>query len=279
MNWRQYQEKQKVVEVGDRYISYAESGRGPALVLLHGTPTWGYLFHKLIPLLELRHRVLVPDLPGYGFSDRSDRFSRSISRQSERVAAWLHAIGVERASFLGHELGGAVALHFAAHHPHRVDRLCLMDSVAYDSFPIPLIHELGQPHAARRQRGPQLGKRLARALEPGFSAPDPDIIAGLLAPYATETGRMSLVRDAAALDCNETMELTGALPRLRVPALVLWGEEDPFQPLEYGRRLAWDLPQAQLAVLPGQRHYAMLERPDAVADSLTLLLDPAPALN
>lgn len=279
MQWRQFQEMQKVVELGDRFVSYVEAGQGPAVVLLHGTPTWGYLFHKLLPVLERRHRVLVPDLMGYGFSDRSDRFARSVSRQAERLAAWLHAVGVDNASFVGHELGGAVALHHAAHHPERVDRLVLVDSVAYDSFPIPLIHELGLPDAARKARGPGLTKRLAKALEPGFTRPDPDLIAGLLAPYSTDVGRLSLARDAAALDCNETMELAGALPRLRVPSLVLWGENDPFQPVSIGRRLAWDLPDAKLAVIPGASHFCLVDQPAEVGAQLTQFLEGSPALN
>jgi pimeloyl-ACP methyl ester carboxylesterase len=279
MHWRQYQELQKVAELGDRFISYVEAGQGPAVVLLHGTPTWGFLFHRLLPVLERRHRVLIPDLPGYGFSDRSDRFGRSVARQAERLAAWLHAIGVDKASFVGHELGGAVALHHAAHHPERVDRLCLVDSVAYDSFPIPLVHHLGQPHAARTMRGPSVTKRLARALEPGFSRPEPELLAGLLAPYSTDVGRLSLARDAAALDCNETMELTGALPRLRIPTLVVWGENDPFQPVSIGRRLAWDLPNAELAVIPGASHFCLVDRPAEVSGRLTQFLDGSPAMN
>lgn len=271
MSWRRYQEMQKVVELGDRFISYVDVGEGPALVLLHGAPTWGFLYHRLLPQLQMRRRVLIPDLPGYGFSDRSDRFSRSLSRQTERLSAWLQAIGVERAAFVGHDLGGALALRYAALHPERVEKLCLVSAAAYAFSPIPALLDVS--------RGPGFERKLAKALEPGFrGAPEPELISGLLAPYSTDVGRLSLARDAAALDCGETMELAPLLPRLKVPTLVVWGEKDPFQPLEHGKRLAWDLPTAKLAVLPDGSHFSPLDHAPELGARLTQFLQE-PSLN
>lgn len=279
MHWRQYQEQQKVVELGDRFVSFVEAGEGPALVLLHGIPTWGYLFHRLIPALERTHRVLIPDLPGYGFSDRSDRFDRSLARQADRLLAWMQAIGVDRASFVGHDIGGAIALRLAAYHPERVEKLCLVDTVSYDSWPAAIMHELGLPSQERRLSAASMGKLLAQAVQRGFMQPQPELIEGLLAPYMTEVGKLSLVRDAAALDCNETMELLPLLPSLQTPALILWGENDAFQLADYGRRLAWDLPRARLEMIPGGGHFCLLERPLEVAAQLAAFLDaPSPKL-
>jgi len=273
MHWRQFQELQKVAEVGDRFISYVEAGEGPVVVLLHGAPTWGYLFHRLLPILERRYRVLVPDLPGYGFSDRSDRFSRCAHRQAERLCAFLQSIGVERASFIGHDLGAAIALRLAVYHPERVERLALVDAAAYDCWPPPFLHELGHPSAFKRWTPAAISKRLAKSLAPGFVKPEPDLLAGLLAPYSTEIGALSLVRDCAALDCSETMELVPFLPTLQAPSLVLWGEQDVLQPLDAGRRLAWESARSRLSVLPGAGHFSVLEQPAEAAAPLTQFLE------
>lgn len=278
MHWRQYQEMQKVVEVGDRFISYAEVGSGPALVLLHGMPTWGYLFHRLLPALERGRRVLVPDLPGFGFSDRSDRFDRSLSSQAERLSAWMQAVGVERASIVGHDIGGGVALRLAVQHPERVDRLGLIDTVSYDSWPAELLHAFGAPSTVNRLSSRAATALLAKALREELIAPDEELIAGLLAPYATEVGKMSLVRDAAALDANETMELVPLLPSLQSPALIVWGENDRLQPAHFARRLAWDLPVSRLAVLPEAGHFCLIDKPAAVAAQLQAFLDLPRAL-
>jgi pimeloyl-ACP methyl ester carboxylesterase len=282
MHWRQFQELQKLAEIGDRFISYVEAGTGSPLILLHGMPTWGFVFHRALPLLEREHRVLIPDLPGFGFSDRSDRFSRSLSRQSERVAAWMDAAGVERASIAGHDIGAAVALRLAALHPERVDKLCLIDAAAYDFWPAPSFHELGHPSVKRRLTAGALSRSLAKALEPHFASPDPEMLRGLLAPYATEVGKVSLIRDASALDCGETMELAALLPSVKAPTLVLWGDRDALQPLEAGRRLARELPRARLSLVTGAGHFCMIDRPVEFSDALGGFLAapplPAPAI-
>jgi pimeloyl-ACP methyl ester carboxylesterase len=76
---------------------------------------------------------------------------------------------------------------------------------------------------------------LKQALKRGFaSSPDDEVLEGLLAPYSTEVGKLSLIRNAAALNTNLTTEITPLLPRISVPVLILWGGEDAFQVVKYG---------------------------------------------
>lgn len=272
MHWRQYQELQKLVEIGDRFISYVDAGSGPPLVLLHGMPSWGYLWHRLVPVLERSRRVIVPDLPGFGFSDRSDRFDRSIARQAQRLAAFLQALGIERADLVGHDIGGAIALRLALLQPQRVGRLGLVDTVCYDSWPIPELLALADPANARRLSLIATQKLLRRELERGFASVDEEIVEGLLAPFSTELGQLALIRAASALDTNLTMELVPLLPGLEASTLLLWGEQDAFQPLSYARRLAWELPRARLSVIPGAGHYAMIDKPGELLAQLESFL-------
>ncbi len=273
MHWRQFQELQRVAEIGERYVSYVDRGAGPPLVLLHGFPTWGYLWHRLMPLLENHHRVLIPDLPGYGWSDKSDRFDRSIVRQAEHVAAWLNALGVTRADFAGHDIGGAIALRLAEFHAESVERLVLIDAACYDAWPSEPLLSLGAPEAHRHDPAGAVARAVARAIKPGLSGAPAEDVAGLLVPYATEAGKLSLTRDAASLNTSQTMELVPSLTRLPNPALILWGADDPFQPVTSARRLAADLQKATLAVLPGG-HFLPLERPQEIAEQLGLFLRP-----
>lgn len=273
MHWREFQEWQKVSELGDRFISYVDRGEGPPVILLHGMPTWGYLWHRLLPALERGRRVLIPDLQGFGFSDRRDRFGRGLSCQADMVAAWMESLGLEKADLVGHDLGGGVALRLAALQPARVRRLCLIDSVCYDSWPHQTLLQFGHPGTARRLSAPAAMKLLASALKPAFVEPDEALLAGLLAPYATEQGKLSLVRNASALDSNATMELSPLLMGVQARVLVLWGEADPFQSAALGRRLAWDLPRARLVVVRQAGHFLPLERAEQTASHLLDFLD------
>ncbi|MEW5927507.1 MAG: alpha/beta hydrolase [Gemmatimonadota bacterium] len=270
MNWREFQRMQKIARIGDRFVSYVDEGSGDPVVLLHGIPTWGYLWHGILPHLAGRHRVLAPDLPGFGYSDRSDRFDRSVARQAEMLDAWMGEVGIESAAVVAHDIGGGVALRLATLFPRRVRRLCVMNSVCYDSWPVEMMLQLGHPSVYRKVSASKVMAGLKQGLKQGFaSSPADGIIDGLLAPYSTEVGKLSLVRNAAALDTSHTTEITALLPRIAAPTLVLWGEDDTFQPVEYGERLAWDVPGARLVRVPEARHFVMLDQPDTVVRELT----------
>jgi pimeloyl-ACP methyl ester carboxylesterase len=269
VNWRAYQARQRVAELEDRFISYVAEGEGEPVVLLHGIPTWGYLWHLLLPPLAGSYRIYLPDLLGFGYSDKRDGFDRSIARQAEAIDAWMEKVGIKQATIVGHDIGGGVALRLAVSFPRRVARLCLMNSVCYDSWPIEAVLQFGHPETRRRLSAWTATLLLKQALKIGFaSSPSADLLDGLLAPYATEAGKLSLIRDAVALDTNQTMEMIPALQRMTVPTLILWGEEDRFQPVEYGERLAWDIPGARLIRIKQARHFVMIDRPNEVRDHL-----------
>jgi pimeloyl-ACP methyl ester carboxylesterase len=186
MHWRAFQTMQRLVELAYRYVSYVDEGSGDPVVLLHGIPTWGYLWHGVMPDLAPTHRVLIPDLLGFGYSDKRDRFDRSIARQAEMIEAWMAALAVERASIVGHDIGGGVALRLATLFPQRVARLCVVNTVCYDSWPIETLLQFGHPETRRKLSASTAMARLKQALTQGFAMPPADeVLDGLLAPYST----------------------------------------------------------------------------------------------
>jgi pimeloyl-ACP methyl ester carboxylesterase len=274
MNWREFQALQRIYELGDRFVSYIDEGQGEPVILLHGIPTWGYLWQGLLPALTKSHRVLIPDLLGFGYSDKSDRFDRSLARQAEMIATWLEQLGVVRASLVAHDIGGGVALRLATLFPQRMTRLCVMNTVCYDSWPVEAMLQLGHPGTYRMLSVTSITRLLRQMLKQGFASSPPDeMLEGLLAPYTTEVGQRSLVRDAAALNTNLTTELTPLLPQIQTPTLVLWGEEDVFQPVKFGERLVWDIPGARLQRLSGARHFVMIDQEAAVTAHLMAFLE------
>ncbi|QDT16662.1 alpha/beta fold hydrolase [Alienimonas californiensis] len=274
MNWREWQNRQRLTELGDRFVSYVDEGDGPPVVLLHGIPTWSYLWHGLLPELAGRRRALAPDLLGFGFSDRRDGFDRSIARQAEAIDAWMDALGLDSAAIVAHDIGGGVALRLATLFPHRVERLCLMNSVCYDSWPIEAMLQFGHPGAYRKASASTTHALLRQMLKGGLaSSPEPELLDGLIAPYRTEVGKLSLIRDAAALNTNLTTELTPLLPGIDAATLILWGEDDTFQLPKYAERLADDVPGARLVPISDARHFVMWDQPEIVAEQVAAFLD------
>lgn len=275
MDWKEYQKSQKVMKMGENFISYREYGErsSESIICLHGIPTWGYIFHDLAERLSKNYHVLVPDLPGYGFSNKRDNFDRAIDKQEAYLIQWMEAMNIEKATLIAHDIGGGVALRMAVSHEERIEKLCLMNSVCYDSWPVEMIIQLGHP--SMKKFSPKvLTGFLKQGLKQGFEhSPSKEVLEAIVAPWTTEEGMISLIRDASALNTNHTTEITSLLPNIKLPTLLLWGNKDRFQKLDYARRLERDIPNAHLKEVDKARHWVMLDQPDIVYQEIKKFLD------
>ncbi len=94
-------------------VAWTDVGEGEPVILLHGIPTWSFLYNDVIPLLAPDRRVIAPDFLGHGYSDRRDFFDRSLLAQTAMIIRLMDHLGLERADFVGHDTGGGVALIMA----------------------------------------------------------------------------------------------------------------------------------------------------------------------
>ncbi|MFN2503887.1 MAG: alpha/beta fold hydrolase [Acidimicrobiales bacterium] len=196
----------------------------------------------------------------------------SVARQAEYLLAWLDAMGVGRAVLAGHDLGlgGGVAQIAAVRSPSRCAGLVLVNSIAYDSWPIPSVK-------AMRAAGGLVARLPPAAFRPVFAGfvrlghdrPEvaKDSVARHWRPYAELGGASAFVRQIRALRTADTLAVAGSLAALRVPARIVWGAADGFQKLRYGERLAADL-GAALVRLGGARHFVPEDHPEPVAEVL-----------
>ncbi len=278
----EFRERQNRLTLGglgplDLDLAYTDVGQGEPVVLLHGIPTWSFLYHDVIPLLAPHCRLLAPDFLGHGYSDRRDRFDRSLRAQTAAILRFLDELGIERATFVGHDTGGGVALIAAIEHADRVQRLVLTNAVAYDSWPIDDMIALGNPMWRDKQpaevaefvaSGLPDGIHHATRLTAGFRA-------GIVAPWADEEGKISLIRNASALNTNHTMELVDRHGEVAAPTLVLWGVHDPWQPIADGERLAQEIPGARLERVEAS-HWIPWDAPEAFASAIAGFLREPP---
>ena len=215
-------------------------GDGPPVVFLHGIPTWSYLWHEIAPALGEDRHVVVPDLVGYGNSAMRDGFDRSIRAQEQALADLIEDhLDADRVVLVAHDIGGGVALRYAAHEPDRVAGLVLSNAVCYDSWPVEFISDLGLPETAERSPE-EIETHVGGAFEAGvYDEADPEFVEGMVAPWVSDGGPTALARAAVATNTNHTTEIDyGAI---ETELLCLWGGADSFQPIEYGHRLAEDL--------------------------------------
>lgn len=250
-------------------MRWEESGAGTPVVLVHGIPTSPRLWRHVVPRLD-GVRALAWEMVGYGESIPAGRGRDvSVATQAEYLVRWMNALGLERAVLVGHDLGGGVVQIAAVRHPERCAGLVLTNAIAYDSWPIPSVKLL-------RAAGGLVRRLPAAAIKGGVfrmlmarGHDDPRVARESLethwAHYAAHGAGDALIRQMRALDVRDTTRVAGALPGLRhLPARLVWGAADPFQPVGYAERLARDL-GAPLERVEGGKHFMPEDHPDAVA--------------
>lgn len=271
--YEEFSSKQTVIElsgVGYRpmKIAYTDDGEGDVIVMLHGIPTWSYLYNRVVPYLSPNVRVICPDLIGYGHSDQRDCFDRSIRAQAKMVAALLDALGIEKATVLGHDIGGGAALVFAIDYPERLEKLVLTNIVAYHTWPNAGMIELGDPFWVERE--PADVVKFARERNfAGYDQPEIDVI---FQPYMSKTGMISLIRNASGLSTNHTMELVDLHSTIKARTLLLWGAKDEWQEPWIADRLTQEIPETKLVKVPSAGHWIQFDEPEIFAREIAAFM-------
>ena len=258
---------------------WLERGDGRPVVLLHGIPTSAELWRHVMPLVDGAW-LLAWEMPGYGRSwNVAPGVDISVGAQAGRLLAWLDELSIDRAVLVGHDLGGGVAQIAAVSAPERCAGLVLTNSIAYDSWPIPEVKALrAAGPLVERLPGPLLRGQLAVLTHMGHDDRDRarESLDVHWRGYDHGKGAAALLRQMRALDCRDTEAVASLLPRLEVPAALVWGVADRFQELDpYGRRLAADL-GASVDEVQGAKHFTPEDHPERVAAAITgLLNEPA----
>jgi haloalkane dehalogenase len=259
-------------------LHYVEEGGGGPLLLLHGEPTWGFLYRTLIPRLSEAGRVVVPDLLGFGRSDkplhREDYTYDMHCRSIERFALELDLRGL---TVVVHDWGGPIGLRFAVEHPERVDRLVVLNTgVGAGRAPSrdwlrfrELVRAVGRGLVASRLVQVACLSRLDDDALRGYDAPFPvaEAKAGALAfpeLVPTELDHPS----AAAM-----LEVRDALARWEQPTLVLFSDSDRVFSPAHAERMAAHIPGAGPAeIVAGAGHFLQEDKGEEIAERIVRFL-------
>jgi pimeloyl-ACP methyl ester carboxylesterase len=257
-------------------LRVSEEGAGPPVILLHGLFVDHSCWDGLIPLMRDEFRLIAPDLPGFGESEKpaASRFPYGVEAFAEAIADLYAGLALGRATLVGHALGGAVALTVAARHPELVQRLVLLDALCYDA-PLNIQHRVALM--------PLIGSVIFRQLwgKPTFRSYVRDSM--FSAPGRARHGRIDhyyetfnspAARGSALATLRSTLDTRAVVARttsIQTPTLVIWGRHDKIYPVRLGQRLAHEIRGAGLEVLDAG-HAVHEERPADVAEIIARFL-------
>lgn len=266
------------IELHGHQVVYRTAGSGPPLVLVHGMVNSSRHWRAVAERLAERHTVIAPDLIGHGDS-ATPRGDYSLGAHAAVIRDLLAALGVERATMVGHSLGGGIAMVYFWQFPERVERLALVSSGGLGPEVSPLLRSAALP-GARALLAAAADPRVTSALARGGGAlrrrgsglgVQLQAIARALAPLETPGAREAFIQTLRAV-IDPRGQRVGASDRLyllsEVPLLIVWGERDRTIPLEHGRAAHAALPHSRLVTLPGVAHFPHLEDPSGLAGAL-----------
>jgi pimeloyl-ACP methyl ester carboxylesterase len=256
-------------------IAAGHTGDGPALLLAHGWPWSSYSWHRIIPQLAQHFTCYWFDMLGYGRSDMPADRPTSLDIQGELQAEMIAHWGLDRPAVFAHDFGGATSLR--SHLIGKVDfeRIVLMNVVAINPWGSDFFDHVGKHVDAFAGLPANIHEAVVRAYIDGAMVQDigNEDTEQLARPWLTDAGRMSFYRQFAMADETLTAELFPLYPEMRCPVSILWGEDDPWIPIQRGRTLHQAVPGSIFKKLPGLGHLPQLEDPGAVLAASGFLPD------
>jgi pimeloyl-ACP methyl ester carboxylesterase len=260
----------KTTTIHGRVVSYREAGEGPVLLLAHGMAGTAANWDAVVAPLARGHRVIAPDFPGHGESEPGGG-DYSLGGLAAGLRDLLTVLGHDRATLVGHSLGGGVAMQFAYQFPEIVERLVLVSSGGLGPEVSPLLRAAALPGAdlfiaATASVGGRVGSTIGRALGVVGMRPSADVaeVARGYASLSDPARRKAFLGTLRGVVSTEGQSVA-ATDRLylaeELPLLIIWGERDPIIPVSHGEEAHRLLPGSRLEVFEEVGHLPQVEQP------------------
>jgi haloalkane dehalogenase len=270
------------LEIDGLRTHYLDEGRGEPMLLLHGEPTWSFLYRRMIPALRARFRCIAPDYIGFGRSDKlTDIGAYSFAFHYDRLTRFVDALGLSGLTVVVQDWGGPLGLRYAAQHPDRVARLVILNTGLMSGEAATLSPGLvkWREYALRTPDLP-IGQIIKRSVVDRDRLSDA-VVAAYDAPFPTPESKAGARAFPALIPTTpdapgaaEIRETHAALVSWQKPALVCFSDSDPVFPPAVGRALARLIPDARFSLIEGAGHFLQEEKgPEIAAEILDFVRD------
>lgn len=269
----QYPFVPKRLNLGGVEMSYLDEGEGPVVVMVHGNPSWSYLYRNLVAQLKHRYRCIVPDHIGCGFSDKPQNYDYTLRQHISNLEHLLEHLDVKECVLVVHDWGGAIGMGWAGKHTEKVKGVVVLNTAAFRSRRIPLRIAVC--------KWPVFGDLVVRGLN-GFAGAAvhmavkrkmrDEVASGFLAPYNNWSNRVAVLRFVRDIPLGSghpswdtLVEVEKSLEKLEAcPMLICWGGKDFCFNDHFYSQWKQRFPKAEAHYFADAGHYVLEDALDAI---------------
>ena len=279
--YHKFRSVQKSHLTKDGQLKYIDKGKGEVIVLLHGVPSSGWLYRKMVDgLVAEGYRVIVPDMLGFGSSDSPKGYEiYSPEEQASRLVSLMDKLGVKKWNHVFHDVGGTWTWELMRNHEHRVKRLIVLNSINLESgFYPPVRMEpgiLAKSAMWGYKNGITTNLLLDRLFEEGVLEPDKlskSDRAGYKVPLLE--GKTNGMYYFFTKTCNDFPDYEEVITKMKTPTFVIWGKHDTmlrWEPLSNELMSKAKISERNVSLIEA-RHFIQEEQPELVNQSILKFL-------
>ncbi len=272
--------------IGDFTLHYVDEGEGEPVLMLHGDPTWGYLWRNFIPCISETKRVIVPDHMGMGKSSvPKEPYPYLLKHHISNLEQLILDLKLSDITLVLHDWGGPVGMGFAIRHPERIKRIVIMNTWAFAKWPagqLPRLLEIIRSEKGEsfvlKKNGYVKRALLGTANYPGKYTPQ--VLNAYLAPFPVPDSRLALLCWSRDITYDETDSSYGDMKQIEnnlnlftdIPILIIWGMLDPVLPITVLEKWLSVYPDAPVCKIEDASHFLQEDTPERVIREINYFL-------
>ena len=264
-------DKPNIIQIQNNSITYYREGQGETVLFVHGIVTYSFIWKRIVPYFKDKYDIILIDMLGCGESDKPLNEDISLKRQAFMIKELCHKLELSRFHMVCHDVGGGVGQIFAVNFPDLLYDLILLNTVAYNFWPV-------QPIIAMRT--PIIRQIAMATLDFGMfelivkrglynkTHLSDELMKLFWKPMKTSIGRKGFLHFAKCLDNKNLTEIEKELRELVIPVLIIRGEADVYLSASISEKLHSEIPNSMLVKIETAGHFMQEDEPEKISSSI-----------
>lgn len=264
-------ESKRKCKISGQNIAYLRYGSGETVLMIHGITTYSFIWRKIVPFMSSNYDVIAIDLLGCGDSDKPLDVDYSIKNQAKYIVEFIKKLNLEKVHLVAHDIGGGVAQILIAKHPELFVDVTLINTVAYDFWPVQPIIAMRTPIVRQLEMATLDFGAFRLIVKRGLynhNVLTDELMDLFWRPMKTKLGRKAFLHLSEGLNNKQLLEISDELHSTKLPVLIIRGEADVYLSREIAESLHKNIKNSKLIKISTGGHFIMEEKEEEISNTI-----------